>query len=244
MSPTRESLPLAVLKRDTDQAPDQLLLDVDLTRLDRQHYDGADLHGSVSLIDALQRRWVCEVRVAVLRPPPLGYFLAIDWGTTNSCAAYSINTDKGLVAHSVLFDIRQQTPELFPSDMYFQDLSDPAHPVFLLGQDASLRGRENPQCCLRSVKRKFQFRDQVFVMDERGRSHTYPVVRLVQLLLHRLVTLAEVSLGKEVHQLGLTFPTKWTVAVRHRLENVIEELAGQMQRERRAVRGHGTAAAD
>jgi hypothetical protein len=230
VAPTRESLPLTVHKRPADQVPEQLLLEVDLTRLDRQRYDGADLHGSVTLIDSLRRHWTCEVRVGVRRPSKLGHFLALDWGTSNSCGAYSTNTDNGLVPHSVSFDEhQQQTPELFPSDMYFLDLSNPEEPEFLLGQDASLRARDNPQCCLRSVKRKFQFRKQVFVMDERGRSHTYPVTEVAQLLLHRLVTLAEASLGREVHQLGLTFPTKWTVAVRNQLTEALQKLAEQMR---------------
>lgn len=228
--PRREHLPWHL----SAQTPDQLDLEVDTTQLDRERYTGAVLRGAVELIDSRHRRWVCEVQANVGRPPRLASFVAIDWGTTNSCAAYRKSITQDEAPLSVSFDEEQrQAPELFPSDMYFEDLSDPHHPVFLLGHDAARRAREHPECCLRSVKRKFQFLDRVFVMDERQRGHTYPTAELARLLLRQLIALAENTLGQEIHNLGLTFPTKWSARVRARLEEATRRLAADLTQERR-----------
>jgi hypothetical protein len=117
--------------------------------------------------------------------------------------------------------------------MYFEDLSDPQNPIFCLGHEAARKARERPECCLRSVKRAFQFRDRLFVMDERQRGHTYTTEELARLLLRRLVSLAEDALGQEIHRLGLSFPTKWPARVRHKLERVARDLEAELRRERR-----------
>jgi molecular chaperone DnaK (HSP70) len=91
-------------------------------------------------------------------------------------------------------------------------------PVFLIGDDAAYRGLLKPECCLRSVKRKFQFWEEAFVMDEQGRSQRYRLEELVKFLLLRLVALAEDTEGREITKLGLTFPTKWPPRVRTKLK--------------------------
>jgi hypothetical protein len=231
--PPREELPL--LLRPRGQAPPcKLQLEVDTTRLDRQRFDGKLLKGTVELRDDRHRRWTCEVRLTVRRPPELNNFLAIDWGTTNSCAAYRGRDQE--VPCPVRLHRDQRSFELFPSDMYFVDVSDRDRPVFLVGDDAAYRGLLKPECCLRSVKRKFQFWEEAFVMDEHGRTQRYRLEELVKFLLLRLVALAEDTEGREITKLGLTFPTKWPPRVRSKLKEVCEEVAREMERQRGAGR--------
>jgi hypothetical protein len=235
--PTREQLPWHLSPTAPGQAPDQLDLEIDTTRLDRDRYAGAVLRGAVELSDSRRRRWRCEVHASVGRAQRLASWVAFDWGTTNSCAAYRRGINPSEPPVSVPFDQeQQQTPELFPSDVYFENLSDPLRPVFHLGHDAARRAREHPECCLRSVKRKFQFQERVFVMDERQRGHTYTTAELARLLLRKLIALAEEALGQEIHQLGLTFPTKWSARVRHKLESVTRALQAEVEAERRPFR--------
>jgi hypothetical protein len=237
LRPTREQLPWHLPPTGAGQPPDQLDLEIDTTRLDRDRYAGAVLRGAVELTDSRRRRWRCEVHASVGRAQRLASWVAFDWGTTNSCAAYRRGINPGEPPLSIPFDQeQQQTPELFPSDIYFEDLSDPRNPVFHLGHDAARQAREHPECCLRSVKRKFQFQERVFVMDERQRGHAYTTAELARLMLRKLIALAEEALGQEIHQLGLTFPTKWSARVRHKLEDVTRALQAELEAERKPFR--------
>ena len=243
LTPARADLPLTIRPRN----PEQLVVEVHTRGLDRQRFAGALLRGSVELLDSRKRRWTCEIHATVTRPPRLSSFVAIDWGTTNSCAAYCTGAVGSEPPRSLSFDEEQQrAPELFPSDIYFSDLSDPENPVFFLGHEAARRAREHPECCLRSVKRKFQFLDRVFVMDEQQRSHTYPMDRLVELLLERLVTLAETAQGQEIHLYSWR-PSRRSgrPGSRHKLERVKPRRHGRPAAARPpALSGAGLAAAN
>ena len=233
LSPRREQLPWFLPVSERGRPTVDLNLEVDTTALDRERYHGAVLRGAVELIDSCHRRWRCEVQASVARPARLASYVAVDWGTTNSCAAYRKGIGPGDEPLSISFDEEQRgTPELFPSDMYFEDISDPENPVFRLGNEAVRKAREHPECRLRSVKRKFQFIDRVSVMDERGRCREYTTADLARFLLRRLIALAEVSLGQEIHNLALTFPTKWSARVRDKLAGVARALAIDLGRER------------
>jgi hypothetical protein len=230
LAPARAALPLVIQSR----SPEQLLVEVDARRLDRQRHAGALLHGTVELIDAHRRRWPCAVHATVMRPPPLGDFVAIDWGTTHSCAAHCAGPVGGEPPRALAFDVEQlHTPELFPSDLYFCDISDPQNPVILMGHEAERRARAHPECRLRGVKRLFQCLDAVFVVDEHQRGHTYPTELLAELLLAQLVAQAEAVQGREMHQLALAVPTAWPARLRHKLEGVTQALAARLQRDRR-----------
>jgi hypothetical protein len=86
------------------------------------------------------------------------------------------------------------------------------------------------------VKRKFQFCERLFVMDEQQRGHSYSTAELARLLLRKLIGLAEDALGQEIHNVGLSFPTKWSARVRSRLEAVTRELAARLREERKPYR--------
>src|SRR5262249_61763858 len=109
-------------------------------------------------------------------------------------------------------------------------------PLSLPAPSAPRRPRQHPECCLRSVKRKFQFQERVFVMDERQRGHTYTTAELARLMLRKLIALAEEALGQEIHQLGLTFPTKWSARVRNKLEAVKRALQAELGAGGRPIR--------
>jgi hypothetical protein len=210
--------------------PVALRMEVDTTGLDRRRFDGSLQQASVELRDTRHRPWTCRVRLTLRRPERLRQFLAIDWGTTNSCASYrGSDRDPPL---AVRFESDQQSPEQYPSDIYFKDVSDPENPVFFVGFQARQFAEGHPECCLRSLKRKFQFQDEVFVMDEHRRPHRYKIADLITLVLLRLVALAEETLGREVTRLGLTFPTKWLPRVRRRLKTITEEVGRRMQAQR------------
>jgi hypothetical protein len=235
--PTREELalrPLTVLPPGADRKPQVVRLEIDTTRLGRAEFDGRPLHGHVEFIDSRMRRWSCALHVTANRPERLDHDVAIDWGTTNTCAAYSLGVGRQAPV-PVRFMEGQPSPERFPSDIYFVDVSDPDNPIILTGEHASQQGKVHPECLLRSVKRKFQFRERVTVLDERQRHHTYEVRQVVLLLLHRLISQAEVVQGREMRLFGLTFPTKWSPRVRQLLEGVTRELARQLGQERRPL---------
>jgi hypothetical protein len=210
--------------------PDQLLLQIDTRRLDRSRFENQTLEGEVRLIDSKQRRWACYVQTVAHRPPELGYAVAFDWGTTNSCAAYD---DGGGPRPLALHEKQRDDPEKFPSDVYFEDVvSDPKNPVIRIGPDAEAAALFRPECHVRSVKRKFQFRKQLPVIDEQGHRQVYSLREVVQFLLQRLVAEAERVQGVEISTLSLTFPTKWPPRVRGELREVALALQEQLRRER------------
>ena len=203
---------------------------IDTSRLDRSHYEGQTLTGLVKLMDENSRPWRFDLEIKFRSWRPLEDFVAIDWGTTNSCVAYRSGGDKEGLHCLVLSEKAGQTPEIvIPSDIYFEDLSDPARPIFHVGQEALDRMTENPQCGLHSVKCLFPLDEAVKVWDEAGRSHTYPIKEVVKLLLHRLVSQAEKLAQREICCLGSTFPTKWAPRTRRRLEEVAAELSMELQ---------------
>ncbi len=108
LTPARADLPLTIRPHGPERPAEQLVLEVSTGRLDRQRYAGALLRGAVELIDSRRRRWTCEVHATVTRPPRLGSPVAIDWGTTNSCAAYCVGAVGGEPPRSLSFDEEQQ----------------------------------------------------------------------------------------------------------------------------------------
>jgi hypothetical protein len=209
--------------------PGQLLLQIDTRRLDRRTFRNQTLEGEVRLIDSRRRRWICYLQTVAHRPTEMGCAVAFDWGTTNSCAAF----DEGGGARALpLHEKQRDDPEKFPSDVYFEDVSDPKNPVIWIGPDAEARALIRPECHVRSVKRKFQFRKQLPVTDEHGHRWVYPMRDVVQFLLHRLVAEAERMQGLEINTLSLTFPTKWPPRVRRELCAVAQVLQTQLRAER------------
>ncbi len=226
--PTRERLPY-VLEPGTR---DQLAFQIDTRRLDREQLDNQRLEGEIRLIDAAQRHWVCYIQAIARRPQQLTDPLAFDWGTTNSCVARVV----GKRPVSVPLDDRQkENRELFPSDIYFKDISNKESPVIEIGYEAQAQALDHPECLVRSVKRKFQFLETLPITDERGQRDWYPVDKLVRLLLRSLVSRVERFLEQEVGTLHLSFPTKWPPSVRKRLTRVASALQEQLCEERPSV---------
>ncbi len=225
--------PLEVLPRDGGPTA-RLEVAIDTTTFDREACDGRLLYARIHLYDFLNRPKTCEVRARLKRRKGLNQYLVIDWGTTNTCAAFrSAATHRPV---GVKFHADQPSLELFPSDVYFRDVhTDPDNPVFLLGYEATQQAQINPECCLRSLKRRFQFEEIVYVRDEAGRAHRYPIERLVGLILLRLVAVAEETLHQEIYQIGLTFPTKWPPRVRAKLVRVAAALQARLQEVRAGV---------
>ena len=225
--PTPERLPLVVGQPGEQQA---VLLQVDTSRLDRATFNNTRLSGRLELIDKRRVKKTVELEVPVKRPDDLKHWVAFDWGTSNSCAAYS--TEVHVRPNPVYLHAQQvKKPEWFPSDVYFKDLSNPEQPVLLIGPDAVDRG-EHRECCLHSVKRKFQFHEDVTVVDERGAAPHLPGRGRGASDAVRLVSQAE-KLGRfEIRKLGSTFPTKWPPRVRRKLQKVGEQLQQQLGAER------------
>ena len=122
-----------------------------------------------------------------MRPPQLSDPLAFDWGTTNTCVAHVM----GVEPDSVPLEEQQSNRELFPSDIYFKDISNEKNPVIEIGLEAKAQARQHPECLVRSLKRKFQFLPRLPVTDERGAHTYYQMTELVQLLLRSLVSRVE-----------------------------------------------------
>jgi Hsp70 protein len=203
---------------------------IDTTSFNRQEFDGRLLYAELHLYDFLNRRITCEIRARLKRWPSLNHFLAIDWGTTNTCAAYRAAPTEQ--PRGVKFHRDQPSLEIFPSEVYFRSIEDPENPDFLLGFDATQLAKSRPECCLRSLKRRFQFDDTVRVRDEAGRRHPYPIEKLVELILLQLVTMAEGTLQSEVGHVSLTFPTKWNRQVRDKLGRVAKAVERRLQKVR------------
>ena len=199
---------------------------VDTSRLPRKEFEGRELTGQVVLIDQDQRNWPYEVHVTVERPTALDSDVAFDWGTTNSCGAFLAMEQGKEDVHEVTLSDASDDPEQFASDMYFVDASVPDQLVFHIGPTAQQLSDGHPACCLRSVKRKFQNGGKVQIIDEHHghKIYSYDIDLVVQQLLHRLVTLAETALKKELLKIGLTFPTKWKKETRDRFARVAEAL--------------------
>jgi hypothetical protein len=259
-TPPRGRLPLT-LKVGTRE---DLILLIDTRRLNRAGLDGAILQGEVHLIDDRSRHWICHVQIEVSRVDFFSFPIAFDWGTSNTCAAFSEGkgqrfpprpvslgeysprrpeltsangrASKGSSGISESDEDHEPDPdgmfEIFPSNVYFKDISDVNNPIILIGPEVESLAQRRPECHLRSLKRKFQFRKQVFVMDEAGSSHVYPVEELVLHLLRCLVARAESGLKREIQIVGLTFPTKWPRSILTRFREVAKRLEIRLNRER------------
>jgi hypothetical protein len=227
LSPSIEHLPMTV---ENNGSQPLLQLQIDTTRLDRPVYDEKRLVGRVELIDARRIKKTVLLEIPVKRAEELRSWLAFDWGTTNSCAAYS--TAVGVRPQAVPLDDQQaRNLERFPSDVYFEDVRNRDNPSILIGHKAAAR-TDRRECLLHSVKRKFQFRDEVTVVDERGRQETYTLVEVVGFVLHKLVSQAEKMGRFEVRRLGFTFPTKWPPRVRRKFQKVLDGLQERLATER------------
>lgn len=213
--------------------PYPVRLTLDLSRLDRAATHGRMLTATVGFADQAGTIWPCTLRFRAVRLKSYDGVLAIDWGTTNTCAAKSDGAEAPPQPLALPPpELRDDPPdyEQFPSVLYVEDVSDPARPVFHLGPMArdlaDLRGR--PECLLHSLKRRFLAGGEVYVRDEVGKEHAYPVEELTRLVLLRLVEMAEHELGREVRHLGFTFPTKWPAAARRRFAKVLRQVAADL----------------
>jgi hypothetical protein len=218
--------------------PYPVRLTLDPSRLDRAAMNGREMNATVSFVDQAGTVWEYTARFRAVRQKAYDGVLGIDWGTTNTCAAHSLSADSlPLPLALPPPSLREDPPdyEQFPSVLYVEDLADPEHPVFHLGPEARIlanrRGRL--ECLIHSLKRRFLTGAPVYVRDEAGREHAYPVEELTRLVLLRLVELAEYEIGREVRHLGFTFPTKWPAATRRRFAEVLQSVAETLSASRR-----------
>ena len=213
--------PLAVLSLD---APVELYLEMRTSHLPRAAFDGRELSATVELRDQTGRVWKYPIRADVRRMPPMRAPLSLDWGTTNTCAAWHDGSDsRPYTVHLDPNELIASRRESFPSDIYFKDVSDPQNPVFLVGHDARNQSRNDQrgEALLISLKRRFARGGTVYVTDRAGKGHTYPVDDLVRRVIGKLVRMAELGRKEEVKTFSVTFPTKWPVQARRRLATVL-----------------------
>ncbi|MCE9564365.1 MAG: hypothetical protein K8U57_20200 [Planctomycetes bacterium] len=218
--------------------PYPIRLTLDPSRLDRVAMNGRELTATVMFTDQAGTVWEHTACFHAGRQKAYEGVLAIDWGTTNTCAALATSSDvlpTPLALETPNYRKNPPDYEQFPSVLYIEDLSDPQHPVFHLGREARILAnrRSKLECLIHSLKRRFLIGGVVHVRDEFGREHDYPVEDLTRLVLLRLVELAEYEIGREVLHLGFTFPTKWPAATRRRFASVLRWVAADLSESRR-----------
>ncbi len=219
---------------DSHHVPVRLLLDT--SRLNRQGDQPRDLIANITFRDESGAEYPYEIRAKARRLPPLLEPVAMDWGTTNTCLARGDGVNRAAV--SIKMSDRQDDLERFSSDIFFEDLSDPDHPIFHIGDEAIRLSRRysREECWIRSLKRKFLAAEPVFVRDIQGREWEYPVEVLTKMTILKLIEIAERQLGREIHTLGITFPTKWTAKARRRFTEVIREVRNELSTSRSPIK--------
>jgi len=162
-----------------------------------------------------------QLRVRFVRMPQMSGVLALDWGTTNNCAAIG---EVGSVRSLALDPNRAEEFERFSSALFVKSVESELVPELAVGTEAHelIPVSPNPECVLRGLKRLFLTGHPIRLRDPEGRQRDYPVEVVAAEYLRRMIDALEQLLDREIGYFGLTYPTKWPAAVRDRLEATLE----------------------
>jgi hypothetical protein len=186
-----------------------------------------------------KRQWELPVVIHRLVPRPLYKGrLAIDFGSTNTYAAIWNTADDAGDEEQVIPVLNKQTPEQFPTVMYFENVSDPRDPQYNIGPEAVQQGKAWPTAVVSMLKRWIgvpqrngAFPAQRHVWDKDCHNATYGVPELVRRFLYDLIRRCDDRLREKIAQIGVSFPTNFDRNRLSALRTILDDLSKQFHEE-------------
>lgn len=184
-----------------------LRLKIDGSRLDPSNLSSdGHIAATVQIRDHFGLPWDLRVVVlSVIKAPQLHQRLAIDFGNTNTYVAIRHGKD----AIPVLG--QGKSAELYPSIIYFEDVSNPKEPRFHVGIGALVGAKINAAGAVTGMKRWVGVKDATvrFIRDRQGHEAFYSFADLVRFFLTGIIRQCEKERRERVRSIALTFPVKY-----------------------------------
>jgi hypothetical protein len=215
----------------------QLFVQIDVAERD-EPFPVSEQHVSVSLTDERNKnnRFHSGIRFNDILPrKDCTNPLAIDFGNTHSYAATWKSTDSEINAipsqAGILTVHDLSRPDVFPTALFFEDITDRNNPIYMIGREALALGQQHPEALVTDLKRWIGdtgANRQRMVSDRKGNFVKFEIERLVQLFLLRLIEKAEAVLREyRIRSIGLSYPAKFGPQKRASLERIVRGLCVQ-----------------
>lgn len=203
----------------------------DLTRLTPSEIgDGKPLYVKVQVLDDNDFPWTGRIHVNGVRhrkksPDPL----AIDFGNSHSFAAMWTPDSLQWATEEEIVPVHDLiVPDAFPTAIYFDDVSNPDLPIYVIGHEAIERSAKNRDGLVTDLKRwigQGGLHHQRTVIDSHGRDVRYDIATLVVFFLRALIHRSENVIRKyRVAELGLSYPATFGPRRRRALEQILARI--------------------
>lgn len=185
----------------------------------------------VILSDNKGNKWIKKLDLTLTREEALDHYLAIDWGTTNTCCTIldpRTGSNKQLTDHGTKF-----IPAI-PSHFAIRkvDIENKKYDL-IVGSADSLKTdfQERPECIISSLKRRF-YDDppDMQVIDANQNYFTIPTMDLVVQYLQALIITVEEKYTFEFKKIGFSYPTKIKKKHYTKLIKMLEKLEQSLQK--------------
>ena len=219
------SLPLSVKKERTP-----ISFSIQTSFFDRVKDNKTLYLIEVVISDNKGNKWFQKLNPTMIREKALDHYLAIDWGTTNTCCTIfdpMTGTDKQLTDHgkknihsiSSRFAIRKVDIENEKCDL-------------IVGSADSLKTdfQEKPECIISSLKRKFYNNPKMSVYDADSNELIITTMDLAVQYLQALIIAIEEKSSFEFKKIGFSYPTKIEKKHYTKLIEMLEKLEQSLQK--------------
>jgi hypothetical protein len=219
----------------------EIALTIDLRDVPEGSLGDEEIRGDLTLREVdRDREWRLPLVIRrIIRRPVCDRRVAIDFGSTNTYVAVRNQNIRAPSDQQVVPVFDDHDPERFPSAIYFQDVSDPQHPKYLIGPEAIREGRAMPQALLSGLKRWVGVggrhgggpSPQWSVWDRNGKDAVYDTPTVIRFFLRGLIQRCEDRLREKVHRIGVAFPTDFTQRRVRAYEEILDNLAEELKNE-------------
>jgi len=176
-------------------------------------------------------KWIQKLHLTLIREELLDHYLAIDWGTTNTCCTIS---DPRTGIFKQLTDHGKKYIPAIPSRFAIRkvDIEKKEYDLIVGSADSlktDFQGR--PECIISSLKRKF-YDDppDMQVIDANQNYFTIPTMDLVVQYLQALIITVEEKSPFEFKKIGFSYPTKIKKKHYTKLIDMLKKLEQSLQK--------------
>jgi hypothetical protein len=167
--------------------------------------------------------------------PELGTPLAIDFGNSNSYAAYMMGSRPVAV-------LGGGDPENFPTVLHFQEPPDASLSKVEIGRDALAEGERAPSSMVRWLLKRWlldepgEWKSPWPIRTSRGQAFTLSKGELIRIFLEKIILKSEKALRRTITRIGLSYPANFSPRARRRLDVIIAELEERLKASRPHLR--------
>lgn len=185
----------------------------------------------VIIFDNKGNKWDEELNLTLIREEALDHYLAIDWGTTNTCCTIldpRTGSNKQLTDHGIKY-----IPAI-PSRFAIRkmDVKNKKYDL-IVGSADSLKTdfQGKPECIISSLKRKFYNNNpEIEVYDAELTKQKITTMDLAVEYLHALIIAVEEKYSFEFKKIGFSYPTKIKKKHYAKLIKMLEKLEQSLQK--------------